>query len=504
MPAEDPTTEHSKDGSHSPGLADRIAFWLFLAMLALCPLPDGSIESNWIAVWVGVSGVVVVLASYRDLPGPVALLLLGLLGVIAAYVVVAVLQSVSPGPAPLPIWQEAAALTGQQIPPLSGSVRDAPLLFFGRPLLAALVLTAGIAVGADRARALLVCLVIVGTAVLYGLIGTMALLFSISALRPFDQGSSLTAFFLNKNTTATYLGSAVLIALALVSAAVRSGLRKYGTLAAVLSAPENRRLAVMAGAALFLMVLLPLTKSRAGLILTLLLAAGAFSPFLRRVAGNRYMLISGLLAMFALIYIISGESWRARQATVGFDSLGRFDAYAAQWQAITEHPWLGLGFGSFAQAFPQFRPPGMNIAGLVNIGHSTPLELAFEGGIPLALLVGGFVVLCGGILIQGARRRGHDPFILAGLLVGLLGILHSSMDFSLQIPGYLIICLAVVGIALRRALMEEEMVMVRRRSRKPEGPASPELSEALRHLQPASLPARPAPDAPPAPLEPGS
>lgn len=469
------------------GVIDRMAFWLFLAMVMLCPLPDGSVDLAWLAIWTGVAAVVVLFMNYRDLPRAAGLLIGGLFMVIGAYALVAYLQSTSPGPLPLPIWSETSALLGVEVPPLSSSVRDAPLIFFGRPLLAALVLMAGIVFGSDRRRASQVSWVVVGAACIFGAIGAIALLFSLRALRPFDQGGSLTAFFINKNTTATYLGSAFLIAATLVMVPVRAKLQERATLSSIFSSPASRQIMLLSAAALFLLVLVPLTKSRGGLILTLLIALAAFASSLRGAMRNWMVIGVSVLGVFALVYAVSGEAWRARQATVGFDSLGRTDAYLAELTAIMEHPLLGLGFGSFAETFPRYRPPELGIIGLFDIGHSTPLELAYEGGLPLAFTVAAFVAVCALVLARGLIRRPNDPFILSGLLVGLLGILHSSFDFSLQIPGYLIIYLAVVGIALGRALLPVD-VAVRRRVKVVTDPAASELAAAFRN-PPATSPA---------------
>ena len=54
-----------------------------------------------------------------------------------------------------------------------------------------------------------------------------------------------------------------------------------------------------------------------------------------------------------------------------------------------------------------------------------------------------------GVLIRGALRRRRDGIVpLAALAVALIGLLHSMVDFSLQIPGYAIVAFAVVGVGL--------------------------------------------------------
>lgn len=443
------------------GFADRVGFWIFVAMVVLAPLPDGSVAPVWVELWAGVAVVIVLLASFRETSLGGGLLMAGLICVLLAYGAVAWLQSISPGPAPLAIWSEASQLLGIEIAPLSGSVRNSPLLFLGRPLLAALVLSAGIAFGADGRRVSTVLKAVVISACIYGLIGLIGMLFSISALRPFEQDGALTTFFINKNTTATYLGSAFLIVFALLFVPIWTKMRE-GRRINLESQGENRAALLLGGAGLFLLALLPLTQSRAGLLLTALLVIGCGAASLKWRRLRPVPVLVALLAIFAAAYLLAGDAWRERQAVLGFDTAGRIQAYGIMLGAIGDHPWLGVGLGSFTQSFPQFRTTDLELVSEFNIGHSTPIELMFEGGVPLALIVIGFTLVCALVLIRGVLRRPGDPLILAALLVGLLGALHSSIDFPLQIPGYLIVCLAIVGLGLGRSFLPREPIMKRR------------------------------------------
>lgn len=464
-------------------LPDRIGFWLFLVTVVLAPIPDGSVALLWIQVWAGFTAVSVLLISYRDTSRGAALLLSGLLVILAAYGFVAYLQSVSPGPAPLAIWSEAGKILGVEIAPLSGSVRHTPLLFLGRPLLAALVLTAAIVIGPDRQRAGQVMRAIVGAACLYGFIGFVGFAFDSEGLRPFDQNGALTTFFLNKNTSAIYLGSAFLVVLALLLPPAIAATQERLSLSSLFRGEGTRRRIIAASAGLFLLVLLPLTLSRAGLILTVLTALGAIVLKLRlRKRASVWKLAFGILVLLSLVYGISGGAWRERQARFGFDSVGRFDAYGMMLRAVEQRPLLGYGLGSFAESFPQFRTEELGTSAVFDIGHSTPIELIFEGGYPLAVLVFVYVLVCGALLVRGAVRRPSDPYILAGLLVGLAGLVHTSFDFPLQIPGFLIVYLSVVGVGLGRSFLPREprQLVKKRVVRRPVGPAGIDEPEAVR------------------------
>lgn len=459
--------------AHRHGLADRFGFWLFLTTIVLAPIPDGSVAPLWIQVWIITIGVAALAISYRGLSRGAAAVLWGLVAILCCYGVVAWLQSISPGPSPLAVWSEASKVLGMDLAPFSSSVRNTPAIFLGRPLLAALVLTVSIAVGTHRRRAGLVLRAIVASATLYGFIGLIDLLFHIDQLRPYDQAGALTTFFLNKNTSATYLGSAFLLVFAMLLPPALAAVRERRPLATMFRGPDRRRRIAATAAGLFLLILLPLTLSRAGVMLTVFVALSALAMKLRlRKRAALWQLLLAVLVLFSLVYALSGESWRERHARLGFDTLGRLDAYQEMLGAAVRHPLLGLGLGSFLQSFPQYRSEDLGLYGHFNIGHSTPVELIFEGGFPLAFSVFAFSLSCLALLIRGAIRRPDDPYILAGLLVGLLGGIHTSFDFPLQIPGYTITYLAVVGMAIGRSFLpREERKMVKKKVvRRPVGP----------------------------------
>jgi O-antigen ligase len=116
---------------------------------------------------------------------------------------------------------------------------------------------------------------------------------------------------------------------------------------------------------------------------------------------------------------------------------------------IADHPWFGTGLGTFTWSFPSYRSAEISLRGVWDLAHSTPLELAADLGIPLAAAIGVGWILALALLIRAARRRRRDGIVsLAALSVALIGSLHSTVDFSLQIPGYAIVAFAVVGVGL--------------------------------------------------------
>ena len=77
-------------------------------------------------------------------------------------------------------------------------------------------------------------------------------------------------------------------------------------------------------------------------------------------------------------------------------------------------------------------------------------------GIPIAALVDLGWAIIFAMLIHGVivRKRGVI-FPLAALTVALVAVLHSLVDFSLQIPGYSIVALALIGAGLAQSFRRD-------------------------------------------------
>ena len=119
---------------------------------------------------------------------------------------------------------------------------------------------------------------------------------------------------------------------------------------------------------------------------------------------------------------------------------------------IDDHPWLGTGQGTFAYAFPAYRSPNVSLWGVWDLAHNTLLEIAADMGVPLAALVVAAWLAVFVVLVRGAFvRRGGLAVPVAGLAVAILAVLHSLIDFSLQIPGFAIVALCLVGAGLAQS-----------------------------------------------------
>jgi O-antigen ligase len=206
---------------------------------------------------------------------------------------------------------------------------------------------------------------------------------------------------------------------------------------------------------LLCLVALFMTRSRgAGVLSLLALIVGFLAYFRRHLAGWAGLAIAGAGAGAAALIVLQlmGSGINTRFDLQGLADGGRLETYKATLRLIADHPWFGTGQGTFASAFPSYRSPNVSIWGVWDKAHNTLLEIAADMGVPLAALVAIAWVVTFAVLIYGARTRRRALVIpISGLAVATLAVLHSLIDFSLQIPGYSIVALSLVGAGLAQS-----------------------------------------------------
>jgi O-antigen ligase len=297
-----------------------------------------------------------------------------------------------------------------------------------------------------RARTILHALALTGGAVAaYGLLvyltGNNWVLWrpKLDFLPPYHAYlKALTATFINPDNYASYAGIVSICAL---------GLAADGALARQLGGMVLPMLVfAVAGAALVL------TGSRAGVAAALLGVLTLSLLPLARLTGRRLVLfVLCTIGGLALLVLGAGFGARliARLPEVGQDLAGRLALDLRTLAATHASPWLGYGYGAFEQAFAMFRDPSLSARNRIEYAHNDWLEALMTLGIPVGLLLwlifGWIMLRC----LAGAVRRGRDavyPAIGAGCCV--LATSHALVDFSLQIQGFAIPLLAVLGAAV--------------------------------------------------------
>lgn len=456
-------------GGNSP---NRIASYVLFFVIAGAPFPFGSSSHSAIAFWCGMLGLGLVFASPRDLKRTHMLVLAGVAIIVTAYAFVLHEQlSASPWIAPLPpIWTSASNALALPITPSGSIVRDEPIYALGAPLAALLALSLGLIVGSNAESARRIFLVFAWSGAAYAVYGILALLTDPNALLWREKTAyvgNLTATFINRNTAATYLGSCALVWLLMLLQKVRGRLPRERIVwkkvpeYLITDTPKDLLLRFV----MFFVCLagLFMTGSRAGVTVSLLVIVISFVVFFRRdlPRGKSVFLAlmgAGLAALFVLQ--ILGGNIGHRFDVQGLADEGRLEAYRSMLKMIVDRPWFGFGLGTFPWAFPAYRSSDISMWGVWDIGHDTPLELAVEVGVPLTIVVvagwtAGFTILVKAIL--AGSRRAIIP--LSALGVSLIGIIHSLVDFSLQIPGYAIVASAILGAGLGQAGLPQSEVL---------------------------------------------
>jgi O-antigen ligase len=446
----------------------RIALFIFCTVIALAPLPFGSVDEMVIGFWMVLLGVTTMLAMPVGLSKPQTIFfILALIFVFAWALVLHEQTSEHPWLAREladPIWLQTSRLLDVPLPQYVSVVRNQPFVAAGAQIVAFLSLLCGFLLGNDRAFAKVVLRTVAWSGAVYAIYAILSFIWDPTMLlwrEKIAYRSVLTGTFINRNAAAIYFGACAIVWLltffrTLLGPSLRISADTHFSLLLLLRDTPRRP---MLSFAMFILLLSAtfMTGSRAGSLLLLLICAGCCLFSLRNKESGRKAvlgLVAGLIFAGAIVLMTVGSGVDARVGAEGLIDPARLAVYHAVLRLILEHPWLGTGVGTFAWIFPGYRPSEISAWGVWDRAHSTPLEIAAEQGIPFALLVFCAVVMIFFALINGVKtRRSGRIYPAAGLLLILLSTAHSLIDFSLQIPGLALVVFAVVGVGIAQSIV---------------------------------------------------
>jgi O-antigen ligase len=448
-----------------------------LFFVVVCaPFPLGSTNDLSIAFWCLCLGFGLILASVSDLRREHFWVVAGVGLIVLAYAFVLHEQlAEQPWIAPFqPIWKQASDLLHATVAPSASIVKHQAFFSLGAPLANVLALLLGLIVGARRERARLLLRVLAVSGALYAAYGVLSFLIEPTLILWRDKTAylgSVTGTFINRNTAAAYFGSCALIWMLLIIEQVRRRIPErrliWRRLPQDLAEISPRELAPGGLALLICLMAMFMTGSRAGVGLSLLAMIVSITVVLRKDlpprSGIAISLGSGFLLALGLLELLGGQV-SSRFDSQGLVDEGRIEAWTSTLRIIADHPWFGTGIGTFQWAFPPYRSPDVSIRGVWDAAHSTPLELASEVGLPLALLVAAAWLAMFVILARGVFGRRRDAIIpLAACATAALSLLHSMLDFTLQVPGYSIPFFSLFGAALAQSFSSQQPPSPRRR-----------------------------------------
>jgi len=458
---------------HARSRIDDILFYALLILVALAPLPLGSVYPLASAVLALAVGVLLVLHAaalarrrsvFTQTLGPLSPIIFPFLLVLAW----AGLQATPWTPASWhhPLWREAGAALRE---PLAGAVSVDPgetafvllrLLCYGGIFWLALQLGRR----PERAAMALIGLSVAGIAyAAYGLVdkfsgANMVLWYVKTAYR-----DTVTGPFVNRNSFATYAGLGLLCLSGLIVklSEETASPRASGRFRAVqfIEALGGGRVLLVAGWAVLLTALL-LTDSRGGVVSGLVGLAAFLAAIWTRPkpgrAGARLAAAAIVLGGLGLV-AWSGEQVELRLADTTPQSEQRAIVYELALKGIDRSPGFGTGLGTFAEAFRFDRDD--RIHGYWDKAHDTYIEDALELGIPAT-----FILLTGlaAMLLRCAKgvrdRRRDSVYSCVGVGATILVAVHSLVDFSLAIPAIAATYALIMGVAVAQSWRTEEVV----------------------------------------------
>lgn len=436
----------------------------FVLVLLLAPLFWGAVYTWAISLWLVALVILVVQVPYEWFRGP-RIIEYSFYSLIVLFILIIVLQTLPGGFSVVPnsIWQLAEQALEGDITYSSATNLSALIWNLGTVGLYITVFWAALAVGGDYHRVLFFFRWLLwGTALLVTLtlmihLGNNELL--LWQLRDFPS-DVFTHGFINRNTTASYLGTFSLLCIGLLIRSFRnmhlSSLRLTpGLVEEILPYILKQIVPYLAAITVFSIGLM-LTGSRAGILFTgvsilflllLLLVKSSSGPFFKTVLG--------LIILCASIWVFAnwGGTFSKRFDSAGLELRNRAAVYEATRRMIGDYPYLGVGLGGFTSNFPVYRPTTLSSQTFYDKAHNTYLEVTAEMGIPFSLALGAFWIGIFVVLIRGyLMRRQRYIFSAVGASVWLLASLHSLVDFPLQIPGHAMVVAAIIGVCIAQTV----------------------------------------------------
>lgn len=451
-------------------VVDKFVVALFFAPVMLSALLLGGVRDWAWAPIAGLIGLVAVLVALGFGAGKGFEVgererrpLLALIVCFIVFVAFALLQMSPLAPASGSAWLYAAALRilGNAHAAVPDIAVDAARNTLIKCVTCGLIFLMARAICRERDRARMLLMLLVASAVVsvaYGLImqvtthgcyvGTY-----VKKQGEYDLGSYclMSGTFVNSNSFASYVGMAMVAAIALLL-----GSRDREPAGGYDGRPLQRLESLLTGSRMvwlafffFLLGGLLMSASRAGvaasvagaLVLALLLMRGRWRE---RPDLVRWFVVALVIAL--VFGVIAGGALLNKAVRAG-DSSVRVAIWLTSLDAVGLSPWLGWGLGSFADVFTILQPASITQPN--NLAHSTPLETLVELGVIGAIPAFAVVLLPWGICLQGAFRQEYRHRILpaAAFAIVAVPILHSMVDFSLQIPavGYAVSALLGMG-----------------------------------------------------------
>lgn len=285
-----------------------------------------------------------------------------------------------------------------------------------------------------------------------------------SLLNPFPQWPpSLGGLFANPNHQATF----ITVALVWVVSWLLQVWQSEGSTAGSSEAAFARVLA-KAGGALVLLAVLPLTGSRAmvlvavGAVALLALLDGRLLRHARK-KGRRRRAALGLLLVLViaagLVMVVSG--W----IRTGHDQDLRGPIADATVAMARDSFPTGVGVGNFVPWFQGHAPRELQLHGYINHAHNEYAQWALESGVFSLLWMALLTVWLAWTMPRGGVEGVRPSALgLASWLSVVVVLAHGAVDYPLRTPAGLVVTALMAGIATHAALHRSNHLRKREKS----------------------------------------
>jgi O-antigen ligase len=296
----------------------------------------------------------------------------------------------------------------------------------------------------DRKRLRQLAVIFVFSGVLQAFYGSLSMLSGVEIdffNEKLPPGGVARGTFANRNHFAGYLEMTVAIGIGLLMAslggdAAYTWRQRLRNLIKLLLSPKMRLRVYLA----VMVVALVLSRSRMGntAFFSSLVIAGVIGLMLSRHATRSTIILLASLIVIDLFIVgawfgVEQVAQRLQETSLEAETRDEVDEYGRE--LVRDYVSTGSGGGSFYAVFPRYRTG--ELEKFNNHAHNDYLEFASDTGIVGISILGSIVVLSlGAALIAQYRRR--DPLLRGMGFAGVMGItallIHSTVDFNLQIP----------------------------------------------------------------------
>ncbi len=268
-----------------------------------------------------------------------------------------------------------------------------------------------------------------------------------------QPGNNARGTWTSRNNFAGFLNLALMIALALFMATLgrhraAAGEQSLRDRLIYLSTWQGHRAFVYGFLALLILLAVIFTRSRMGILTSIVGVVVATMAYARRIGGeNVYGLTGTIIAsvMGAAVAIGLGPVFArfAQQDPLGD---GRSLIFSGTFEGIGHFFPLGSGVGTYVEAFPRFQALEQSMY-TINRAHNSYLEWLFTGGLPAALLIAAFLFFYVRQWLRMGSVWSEFRFIQTGAGIGCaLTLMHDMADYNLFIPANLVYFAFLAGV----------------------------------------------------------